>query len=484
MARNATENKEDSFDEKLFKFLFNSRFDPNVLNDEQILDWSSIDGGTEDVKSYDEYRNRLISKLQKAGNADILDEAIEAYNLFYGDENDAVKSFTKELFPRVSTLKMRELGYDNSSSDELNKELENVAGFLNMDVPALLEKITDGKGVSSEKLKELLYKDILIDANKKEKLYRDLGYVMPDKGDDYLIDNLSTLLGRAKKIKDWEAQSTGQKIANNFVAPFSSMKMAEGMKPTALDVGSDLVNLGIDGLAAYVTKGKSLPSKISASATLNILPELIHQYKDSSNTEHVYSLGEGDNDIRKKGDVDAVFSLDNVLPKLAGSAILSSAPYLGKQFFPFLPNLKKIKDSNAYQNIGNGLRVAIDKIFGSNGTKKKIAELEAEAKDLKRLNEGFAKEHDAFFSNRPKGVDEESVRSGLKQTQENNVRLDEIDKELENLYNSSEFKNSKNATDALDFILNFLFLKGTESNTKKKRDATGENAINFVKEQF
>lgn len=448
MATGKNKYKGKNFDDALIQWIYDSKFYPNEFDNsaDKFRDFE-LSGIMEGAKSYDEAKNRILQRLINDKDKSAIGEAVRHFNAVYGNDEDGF--YTENSFPDIDKLEglQKDLKVANYSGEEVLKRLGEVAKNLdNADANALLASIFDAP-VTEEDVEGSVYKSrldrILEDAvyqnfPKYDRFYKQMG-LTPNATKADVSANIMELLERANMIRNAKKdESQAQKILMHY----GDKSVSEGRSPSAQDVAADLLGLPADIAMAYATKGKSIPARFAAGAGINLLMDPLHDIVDSARTEHVYSFGEGDNDIRR----DAEITFDPVkFAKNAGS--IATMFFLDRFGSGAGRMAERVLNSGKAKGIANKVKQkasdALDRIVGNTSTRKGIEKAGDELADAER-----------FLANEPgkrKALEAEQriVNKDTPSTNEawraNNVRSNEIDKELENLDLSYIAANKKKA---------------------------------------
>lgn len=415
----ANKNKKN-FDDRLFNYIYNSKFKPDLLefplNDEELF--KILDG----VRSEEEARNRIIARLKKDGNYNVIDDAISAYGDFYPDEE-----VSPELMTTIANLKYRDISPETMSPEyilEKAAEIASVMGYNGEDgVTRLLTDINPHNLPMSIQANEFIKSKLKSDAD-IDNFYNSLGY----NDEDYALNQIGAILERAQKLQEASKKGMVRTFAEGFVAPYSTKSKTEGRDPSI----NDLVWDGIDN-AASLGSGKLIKGagkNFIAGAGYGTGIDLGHDILDSLLTKHVYSEGEGDNDISERGDVGNIFTLDNLYTRLSPLMMLLGGVALGRSLVGKMP--ERIGDA-----IKDKLGKYYDKFFGS---------AHKEADETQRILEGTAKEvvtGKDFVNNLP--LDKETILWGKEQ-------LPILRKRIEDLKKSKKFKAEDLGTTLFDYM--------------------------------
>lgn len=349
MATSAKKKKDDSFDETIFKFLFNNRYDPDAIGYEGRYNprsYPEIYEGLEGVNEYDEFRNTLINKMLKSGDNSILAPAVTTYNDLFGDKLKGVNYDMKMLSsPKHLEKQKRELGYKNTDSSLLANKMAEVSDAAGISAGELIDAIKMGQlgfGDDEESMKKFrtLFQESFKDPKQRRQFYRNLGYVMPEQGDDYALGQLYELAKRVELMKRFNDVGKGTDLATSFVAPYSYDELKQGKEPLPYEFIMDAATLypAAKGATAaklpqFVQKIPGLKkfadieldnalAKIGLGAFSGAGFDIVDHALDSLFTNHVYSNVPGYEDSERGDVLDALFSAD---PTKVAAAGLTSA---------------------------------------------------------------------------------------------------------------------------------------------------------------
>lgn len=460
MATGKNKYKGKNFDDALIQWIYDSKFYPNEFDNsaDKFRDFE-LSGIMEGAKSYEEAKNRILQRLINDKDKSAIGEAVRHFNAVYGNDEDGF--YTENSFPDIDKLEglQKDLKVANYSGEEVLKRLGEVAKNLdNADANALLASIFDAP-VTEEDVEGSVYKSrldkILEDAvyqnfPKYDRFYKQMG-LTPNATKADVSANIMELLERANMIRNAKKdESPAQKI----LMPYGDKSVSEGRSPSAQDVAADLLGLPADIAAAYLTRGRSLPARVAGGGALDLILDPIHDAVDSARTEHVYSFGEGDKDIRRNANVRGAFDLKRIgsdLIPIASSLVFDKfAPGLGSRIGRMANSAKgKSILSKANEKISD----ALDFIVGNGKNRKKANELNKSIsksdevlENNKLLSEKLAR--DQKFINQDKPSTTEAWRENFK-------RSNKIDEDLERLSaeSASEVRKKMDAENALELLL-------------------------------
>ena len=367
MAENSKNNEDkDSFEELLFKYIYNSMYDRGAYDENKplLMPSEEIEQVIKGSRSYDEARNRLIKRLkedEKNGKGkNLISLPIRGFNYLFGDPKKGIV-FDEDSFPLASKLNYRDIvsgkyGASGFNPNDVVEKAKQIRESLGVDPSVLYNTLfpesysDDPAAVFNElgnvelrpttrnKLKKFIEDKNLSEAQKK-RIYRELG-IVPGQ-EDYLLDYMSDILLRNKKIGSEETFEDKYPLvdwAEGFAFPHGKKKVKEGNEPNIADNIADLAPLALAGGAAKVASGKRAAAEVlkdvantaDASTARGIkkvlnsvnnkfpllmpasgvvaadqLLEFGHDVADSLLTKHTYSEALGDT-IVKSGDAMAV----------------------------------------------------------------------------------------------------------------------------------------------------------------------------------
>ncbi len=408
-----SENKKIDFEDEIFRLLwdsFNAQDDIPINPQKQAPKETlpKLYELTKSARSYDEFRNILINHLQKLGEKGLEDEELNnAISYYNGANGDTVKgiSFSKDMFPPYSSLKMKQIvgqknGADGLSVDEVLEQAEKIYTALMADREKLnhlfvpkdddyLKYLDDGnfseRKFANETIKKY-FESRNLSEQEKDRIAQELD-IRP-KNEDYLNNYISSILLRASKIgkdekrrKDYPVAST----AGDFLAPNSMKKQQEGLNPNTADKFADVLPYGVGGVAAKtglaaLNKGEKIPFLKSAIAATGagVGLDYLHDIADSVLTKHVYSEIPNQ-EISSRGDYKKVASE-------FGDYLLRGVGYL-----PMALVLGGLSTANSV--VGGTRKIlssGLDKLFGKGKAKK---ELESINKKVEVAKEKAEKEY-------------------------------------------------------------------------------------------
>lgn len=440
----AEPKEKESFEELLFKYIYNSMYDRGAYdeNDPIYAPSEELEQVIKGSRSYDEARNRIISRLkndEKEGKGkSLISNSIKEYNDIFGNPAEGIV-YDENSFPNASELNYKDIvsgkygasGFDAKDIVEKAKQIRETLGvdpsvLYNTifpesygDEPDVVRNVfgsVEMRPTTRNMVKKFLENKDL-SASQKKKIYRELG-IVPGQ-DEYLYDYISDILLRNKRIGNEETFEEKYPVADwveGFSFPHGKNKVKLGNEPNVADNVADLAPWALAGVAAKASALKRAGTqtlknalatsdgtaareiKKALSSASNKFPllmpaagvvaadqllELGHDVADSLLTKHTYSEAPGDT-IVKSGDA---------------MAVLKNTPEYVKNLKYSLPLVLLGVGAQKANGIINASREALGKVVDKvTGVTKKRNALEALTESGTVSAENIVKKYDDALS--------------------------------------------------------------------------------------
>lgn len=392
----AEQKKDKALEDTIIKWLFDTRYFPDRLLDESLYKGARNDvpyydedifGIFEDgglPKSYNEARNKVLTRVMNDKNYDVLQPTLEAYNDIYNNGNPQDYSYT-------SVEDLKRVPIKGSEMDP--EEVVRLGGLLASVVSPTDNAKTFLEGVfdKPEKTPEMIEGDLKRNLAKKalnEILSTDAGahklysaFDIPEETPvEDVIDYLTEIGVRAHDIGANAKRPEAAKAVGEFVAPYAMKKAELGLSPNAADVAGDVSQWGGATGISWLNKPKSIIGKAMAGNVGGAGIDYLHDIADSALTKRTFANEGQENEISERGDVvAAIKEFPNVAKKvMVQTPAMLMLGYGGR-------GIQKIAGSEVFKKAKKKASDTIDRLLGGNRSKvnKEISELEKEQRALR-----------------------------------------------------------------------------------------------------
>lgn len=495
-------NEKIDFEDAIFRLLWDSfnvpegiKIDPKKQFPKTAL--PKLYELTKNSRSFNSFRNDIINYLQELDKKGLEDEelnsAIAFYSNAYGNPQEG-KTFTKELFPPYSSLKMRQIvddenGADGLPVDEVLEQADKIYTALRTDNEKLNEvfvpkeedyfKYLDNGKFDEKKFARQAIKEYIKSRNlstpEKDRIERELD-IRPGN-DEYLNNYISSVLLRASKIGNDAKRRQEHPIASkigDFLTEYSLSKQEKGLEPNAVDYISDLGPLIIPSVGMFGKANKAesvvngIGKQIKPAAKVSGLGALLrygHDIADSALTKHVFSDTPGQ-EISKRGDVSAALGKwDEALANFAAGLPFAT-------LFGTIGGRRKDIGSQILQFGRNGLNA----LFGGKKRKAAMESAEKASESLKKQIGAIRKEQDAIEALTKKTkLDKQALKSYESVAELLRSKRASALEKLSELRKKDRLVNNR-----IDNAVKYLYLKDLSSRTSRNKTATGYPIINSI----
>lgn len=480
--------KKPTFDDKLFRWLYNNAFYEEDVGDNEFYD-EDIMNLIKGSKSYDEARNRIIDKIQKDGNYGFLSSAVDAYNDMFGNSENG-ETYSVDKLTALDNMKKVPLNVEALEVEDVLGRVAEIANALGYDVKnGGSEKLLDDifnqeydnkKFMNNQELNKYLVgkklEKSLSSLDSTRNLYKALGFTpSEDDSNDYVIGKITDLVGRARGITDRSKQNKVGKAVGDFLFSYIGEKSDKGVSPNAVDAIFDtamLVGPGTAGKSSKVEKlsgiGKALGNNsflkasgpAAVGALLNPILTRAHDMAEAPLNKSVYSNEGESNEISERespfDDKNTRLSTIGDEYKDALNVILGASVFGGP--------IKKFAKSNLAKNIELKIKNGLDGLFGKNNSgkikklQKEVNELTTETNKLDAdLGDYYKRDgKKKYVENKNTGIGHKNYQDVEQGIVDNNLLIEEKQREIERLK-----KEQQKPSNAFDAIANAIITKFT-----------------------
>lgn len=487
------EKKKESVDERILRYIFNSKFYPYL--EENAFEFPNpVMDAIADARDYDSARNLILDAV--ANNPKTLDDLRDISSYYAASYKKDDEMWDPEKTFVVDPKEMlRDINVDNIPLQDVNDKSELIAQVLGYDdgtkgmfqrIPDLLSAMTTDnmkKFVSSEIARKIASEE---GANEfeRERIKYALGF-SPNADDDYVAERLAKYLNRTRvsgdALKNAE-ENPYRHALGGFFSPNIQAKNEEGKAGNAADILADIAQWGVGGKetkAAMAARNAALNAGTIAEKGIYPLlgPALkaggasgaigfAHDLADSLLTKHVYAEAEDGKDISKRGNaLDVLFNPGKYLKQAAAGAALA-IPLVSAGVVNSVMGATRKKAKS-------GLDWLTDRVFGNKALKSELddvqklknSRLDEETKKIQDAIDNFTNEkttandklNELYKSLEAQEAERERIVNKIyeKESKGKNVssekkQMSAIDNGLENLNKSIQRMERKNKSIDID----------------------------------